>query len=83
MDVLFQSNFTYAEKCLQTHCEAVGEVSRGLTSQRPGYSGGLRKCSSTLRRATITRNYPLPPSARRRLTVAARGLPPDIPKLFS
>lgn len=43
---------------------------------------GFRRCSPTPRKVTVTRNYPLLPLARRRLTVAGQGLSLDIPKLF-
>ena len=56
--VLFQSDFTGTEKCLETFCEPGGEVSRRSTSQRPQYIlGGLWRCPPILRRGRITRTF--------------------------
>lgn len=56
--MLFQSDFTCTEKCLETFCEPGGEVSRWSTSQRPQYIlWGLWRCPPTLRRGRVTRNF--------------------------
>lgn len=75
--VLFQSDFTGTEKCLETFCEPGGEVSRWSTSQRPQYIlGGALEMPSNPEEGQNHQNLLLqPPSGKTACTQASPQAP--------